>query len=69
MMADCSSDLHRFMQIHLSYDLNVSTTPITAMGCRQCLPLNVVQMKGKHCRTSHCRNGIVDTFGHDLSDE
>ena len=36
---------------------NVSTTPITAMGCRQCLPLYVVQLKGKHCR-----NGVVDTF-------
>ena len=29
---------------------NVSTTPITAMGYRQCLPLSVVQLKGKHCR-------------------
>ena len=38
--------------------LNVSATPITAMGGRQCLPLSVVQLKGKHCR-----NGIVDTFG------
>ena len=28
---------------------NVSTTPITAMGCRQCLHLSVVQLKGKHC--------------------
>ena len=36
---------------------NVSITPITAMGCRQCLPL-----KGKHCRKPHCRNGVVDTF-------
>ena len=26
---------------------NVSTTPITAMGCWQCLPLSVVQLKGK----------------------
>ena len=42
---------------------NVSTTPITAMGCRQCLPLSVVQLKGKHCRKPHCRNGVVDTFG------
>ena len=33
-----------------------------AMGCRQCLPLSVVQLKGKHCRKPHCRNGIVDTF-------
>ena len=43
--------------------LNVSTTPITAMGCRQCLPLSVVQLKGKHCRKPHCRNGVVDSFG------
>ena len=43
---------------------NVSTTPITAMGCRQCLPLSVVQLKGKHCQKPHCRNGVVDTIGH-----
>ena len=30
---------------------------------RQCLPLSVVQRKGKHCRKSHCRNRVVDTFG------
>ena len=42
---------------------NVSTTPITAMGCRQCLPLSVVQLKDKHCRRPHCHNGVVDTFG------
>ena len=47
--------------------LNVSTTPITAMGCRQCLPLSVVQLKGKHCRKPHCRNGVIDTFGLCLS--
>jgi hypothetical protein len=41
---------------------NVSTTPITAMGCQQCLPLSVVQLKGKHCRKPHCHNGVVDTF-------
>ena len=34
------------------------------MGCRQCLPLSVVQLKGKHCRKPHCRIGVVDTFGH-----
>jgi hypothetical protein len=34
------------------------------MGYRQCLPLSVVQLKGKHCRKPHCRNGVVDTFGH-----
>ena len=38
--------------------LNVTTTPITAMGCRQCLPLSVVQLEGRHCRY-----GVVDAFG------
>ena len=33
------------------------------MGCRQCLPFSVVQLKGKHCQKPHCRNGVVDTFG------
>ena len=41
---------------------NVSTTPITGMGCRQCLPLSAVQLKGKHFRKPHCLNGVVDTF-------
>ena len=27
--------------------------------------ISVVQLKGKHCRKPHCRNGVVDTFGHD----
>ena len=34
---------------------------------RQCLPLSVVQLKGKHCRKLHCRNGVVDTFGPGLA--
>ena len=34
------------------------------MGRRQCLSLSVVQLKGKHCRKPHCRNAVVDTFGH-----
>ena len=42
--------------------LNVSTTPITAMGCRQCLSFSVVQLKGKQCRKPHYRNGVVDRF-------
>ena len=42
---------------------NESTTPITAMGCQQYLPLSVVQLKDKHCQKSHCCNGVVDTFG------
>ena len=50
-------------KIHRSLCPNVSTTPITAMGCRQCLPLRVVQLKGKHCWKLHCHNGaVVDTF-------
>ena len=40
----------------------VSTTTVTAMGCQQCLPLSVVQLKGKHCRKPHCRNGVVVTY-------
>ena len=28
---------------------NVSTTPIMAMGCQQCVSLSAVQLKGKHC--------------------
>ena len=44
------------------YCLNVSTTLITAMGCRQCLSLSVVQLKGKHCQKTHCRNGVVGKF-------
>ena len=42
--------------------LNVSTTPITEMGCQQCLHLSVVQLKCKHCRKPHCCNGVVGTF-------
>ena len=41
---------------------NVTTTPITAMGCLQCLPLSLVQLKGKHCRKPHYHNRVVDTF-------
>ena len=32
------------------------------MECWQYLPLCVVQLKGKRCRKTHCRNGVVDTF-------
>ena len=45
------------------YCPNVSTTPITAMWSRQCLPLSVVHLKGKHCQKAHCRSGVADTFG------
>ena len=40
------------------YCPNVSTTPIMSMGCQQCLPLSVVQLKGKHCRKTHCHMGL-----------
>ena len=33
-----------------------------AMGCRQFLPISVVQLKGKHCQKTHCCNGVADTF-------
>ena len=46
----------------ISTGSNVSTTPIMAMGCRQCLPLSAVQLKGKHCWKCHCRNGVVYRF-------
>ena len=56
---DCS-----FLYIHITaverLSSNVSTTPITEMGCQQCLPLSVVQLKGKHCRNPHCRNVVTD---------
>ena len=41
---------------------NISTTPIMTMGCWQCLPLSVVQLKGKGCRKPHCPNEVLDTF-------
>ena len=39
----------------------------TAMGHWQFLSLSFVQLKGKHCRKPHCRNGVVDRFGHGCS--
>ena len=36
---------------------NVSTTPITAIGCRKHLPLCVVQLKAKYCQKTHYCNG------------
>ena len=33
-----------------------------AVGCCHCLPISVVQLKGKHCRKPHCCNGVVDKF-------
>ena len=37
------------------------------MGYQQCLSLSVAQLKCKHCRNPHCRNGFVDTFGQVLT--
>ena len=53
----CLSEFSYYSK-HLCMAL-VSTTPITAMGCRQCLPLSAVQLKGKHCRKPNCRNGVL----------
>ena len=49
-----------FCTFHCS---NVSIRPIIAMGCQQCLSLSVVQLKDKHCRKPHCRNGALDMLG------
>ena len=47
---------------------SVSTTiPITVIGGRQCLPLSVVQLRGKHCQKPNCHNEFVDMFGLDTS--
>ena len=48
----------------LKHRSNVSTTPITAMGCQQHLPLSVVQLKGKHWWKPYCGNGVVHMFKH-----
>ena len=32
---------------------NLSTTPITAIGYKQCLTLSVVQLKSEHYRNPH----------------
>ena len=37
--------------------------PLRQRGCRQCLPLSVVQLKDKHCQKPHCHNGVVDALG------
>ena len=42
----------------------IYNSQIQQWGAQQCLPLSVVQLKGKHCRKPHCCSGVVDTFGH-----
>ena len=54
---DQQDKLHFFLAV-----IAQTTTPIMAMGRRQCLPLSVVQLKGKHCRKPHCRNGVVTRY-------
>ena len=46
------------------YGHQIKKTLPCEMGCRKCLPLSVVQLKGKHCWKPHCLNGVVDMFGH-----
>ena len=60
-----NQEANRYFQTVISLVIqcqNVSTIPIRAMGCRQCLPIGVVQLKGKHCQKPHCRNGVEDRF-------
>ena len=45
-----SKKMHLLFQEENSLSLNGSATPIRIMGCRQYLPLSVVQLKDKHCR-------------------
>ena len=44
---ECLAETNKVFSLHDFLGLKVPTTPITAMGCRQCLPLSVVQLKGK----------------------
>ena len=46
----------------IKHCLNVSTTPLMAMGCQQCLPLGVIQLKGKHCYSLNLANQNVESF-------
>ena len=39
---------------------------ISAMGRRQCLPLSVVQLKGKHCQRPIPIMGVADAVMHYL---
>ena len=53
----CQGSIQHFAQNklkHTKLSPNIFTTTITAIGCRQCLPLIVVQLKGKHCPKPHC---------------
>ena len=50
-----------FLFVHRPYLL----LPLRQWGAGNvyCLPLSVVQLKGKHWRNPHCLNGVVETFG------
>ena len=62
MSLGCTKDEQSFCTHRSCQWPNLSTTPITAIWSRQCLPLSVVHLKGKHCRKPHCCIGVVDTF-------
>ena len=61
------AETNKVFSLHDFLGLNVSTTPIKAMECRQCLPLSVVQLRGKYCQKPNCHNVFVDMFGLDTS--
>ena len=48
--------------LNMNKCLNVYTTPITAMGFRQCLTFSWTTLRGKHCRHPIAIMEVVDTF-------
>ena len=47
--------------------MNVSTTPLQQWGFWQCLPCSWTTLKGKQCRQPIDVMGVLDMFGHGLS--
>ena len=43
--------------------LNVPTSHIMEMGCRQCLPFSLTTLRIKHCQHPIAVMRLVDTFG------
>ena len=62
-LLDSSSNLTSLQLYFEIYCPNVSTTTITAMGCRQCFPFTVVQLKDKHCRKTPSVMGLLIRLG------
>ena len=50
--------------INKTYSLKACASPITALGCHQCLSLCVVQLKCKHCRRPIPVMGLAHAFQH-----